>query len=165
MGAYPTPGGTVAPAAPGVAPGAPGSAYGEAGADSATAIAFGAHGGVMSVSTAPMGVPTPHTIQALHGHRDPTVKPPCALVSFGFGGKVLFMFPRPKRKLGLHAGPQPDDQGVGSTDEGLRKGPIKIYSTGSIFDMERWLPNAPRFPGPLLHAPNRQVPTPATRRL
>lgn len=32
--------------------------------------------------------------------KDPRVRPACPLVAFGFGGRVLTMFPRPKRKLG-----------------------------------------------------------------
>ncbi|CCI40104.1 unnamed protein product [Albugo candida] len=83
---------------------------------------------------------------------DPTILPPSCLISFGFGGNVVSMFP--KRKVRL-ANNLRRVQGTASAlldsprGEELRKGPIQFYHISQLYP-KKWFQDAfHQFPGPL----------------
>jgi hypothetical protein len=70
-----------------------------------------------------------------HGDRSPHGRPACAIISFGFGGKVVLMYPRARMTLGG----VPND----SADAGpLRKGPIEICGMQRLVPLASLIPSA-----------------------
>jgi len=93
---------------------------------------------VSPAATAPG--PNPVTAGA---YRDPTMRPPAALCVFGFGGRLVTMFPRRKQKLGFSDAIADDGQ--------LRKGPIRVRAVADL--LPEYLAGSARgFPGPLAQA-------------
>jgi hypothetical protein len=95
-------------------------------------------------------------VDAMH-NRDPTGRPAHALAAFGFGGRLVTMFPQPKASLNvLGGGGSSGSYAAGTTTHGyaeataLRKGPVKIYSTKDVCGNGPHAACLSAFPGPLL---------------
>nr|CCA13964.1 COPII coat assembly protein SEC16 putative [Albugo laibachii Nc14] len=83
---------------------------------------------------------------------DPTILPPSCLISFGFGGNVVSMFPKRKVRLANNLRRL---QGSASAlldsprGEELRKGPVQFYHISQLYP-KKWFQDAFHlFPGPL----------------
>ncbi|GMF38180.1 unnamed protein product [Phytophthora fragariaefolia] len=94
-------------------------------------------------------------VKTSNKYKDPCVAPPSCLVSFGFGGNAVTMFPKRKLRLNIAGSgyrnsprsPQAyfDNGGNGE----LRKGPVSVYHMDQLHPKDKEFEQMDNFPGPL----------------
>jgi hypothetical protein len=82
-----------------------------------------------------------------HPNRPPG-RPACALANFGFGGKLVCMFPQ--QKLAFHS-----QQSVAAG--GLKAGPVVIYRASAVLPPHLLPPDMDSFPSPLVDAEDSEA--------
>ena len=81
--------------------------------------------------------------------RNEQTKPHGCIVSFGFGGKLIVMFPKLKVSLNKTKQTGFEEKSQGS----LRKGPILVYQANQVLHADPHIQQMRVFPGPLLSNP------------
>ncbi|KAJ8550492.1 hypothetical protein ON010_g10577 [Phytophthora cinnamomi] len=96
-------------------------------------------------------------VKTSNKYKDPCVAPPSCLVSFGFGGNVVTMFPKRKLRLNIAgSGYRNSPRGLQAPSEfdnggncELRKGPVNVYRMDQLHPKDKEFEQLDNFPGPL----------------
>ncbi|PRP86941.1 hypothetical protein PROFUN_03689 [Planoprotostelium fungivorum] len=83
---------------------------------------------------------------------DPSSRPPHPIICFGFGGKLVAMFPRKRVRLSGLAFPQ-----APQTDGEVVAGEIKVHNLGKVLANTEYVRGMLSFPGPLSSAKAKDV--------
>ena len=115
-----------------------------------------------SVNTSMMPFSSPRRVGA-GTNGDNTVKPQCALISFGFGGKFVVMFPRPAqllspdKKSSSGGGENTPEPLISQPSGVLRKGYVYIATVCDLIANDSLVKDANLIAGPLLSCSPNEI--------